>query len=158
MKKLAVVAFGGNALLRGNQIGTIDEQEQNAYDTCVKILDLVKNDYNIIITHGNGPQIGNYLIRVEASRDQVPPIPLGVAVADTEGGMGYMIEQSLQNMLHKAGMRRKVATLLTQVIVDRNDPAILNPTKFVGPVYSKAEARRLSSERGWQVRPDKGRG
>jgi len=154
----AVVALGGNAITRESEDGNITQQFANTRRSLVGVVDLIRDGVHVVLTHGNGPQIGNYLIRVEAARDQVPPIPLGVAVADTEGGMGYMIEQSLQNMLHRSGMPRKVATLLTQVIVDRNDPSILKPDKFIGPFYSASQAKRLAKERGWQVQEDAGRG
>ena len=156
--RTAVVALGGNAITRELEEGNIYQQFANTRRSLTGVVEMIRAGYHVVITHGNGPQIGNYLIRVEAARDQVPPIPLGVAVADTEGGMGYMIEQSLQNMLHREGMPRKVATLLTQVIVDRNDPAILDPSKFIGPFYTREEALRLAEERGWEVREDKGRG
>ena len=154
----AVVALGGNAITRESEDGNITQQFANTRRSLVGVVDLIRDGYHVVLTHGNGPQIGNYMIRVESARDQVPTIPLGVAVADTEGGMGYMIEQSLQNMLHRSGMPRKVATLLTQVIVDRNDPSILKPDKFIGPFYSASEAKRLAEERGWPVQEDAGRG
>jgi len=154
----AVVALGGNAITRESEDGNIYQQFANTRRSLKGVVDLIRDGYHVVLTHGNGPQIGNYLIRVEAARDQVPPIPLGVAVADTEGGMGYMIEQSLQNMLHRSGMPRKVATLLTQVIVDRNDSSILNPDKFIGSFYSESEARQLVRKREWTVKEDPGRG
>ncbi len=157
-KKLAVVALGGNAITRESEEGNIYQQFANTRRSLQGIVDLIREGYHVVLTHGNGPQIGNYLIRVEAAIDLVPPIPLGVAVADTEGGMGYMIEQSLQNMLHREGMPRKVATLLTQVIVDKNDPSILNPSKFIGSFYTELKAKTLAEERGWAVQEDKGRG
>ena len=119
---------------------------------------MVGEGYDVILTHGNGPQVGNALIRVEEARPLVPPIPLGVLVADTEGGMGYMIEQSLQNMLHRRGIQRSVVTLLTQVIVDKNDPSILNPTKFVGPFFQESEVEEIQQKRGWVLKKDADRG
>jgi carbamate kinase len=154
----AVVALGGNAITRESEDGNIYQQFANTRRSLVGVVDLIRDGYHVVLTHGNGPQVGNYLIRVEAARDQVPIIPLGVAVADTEGGMGYMIEQSLQNMLHRMRMPRKVATLLTQVIVDRNDPSILDPDKFIGPFYGESEAKKMAKDRGWQVKEDRGRG
>ncbi|RME26095.1 MAG: carbamate kinase, partial [Candidatus Zixiibacteriota bacterium] len=111
-----------------------------------------------VVTHGNGPQVGNALLRVELARDKAPVLPLGVLVADTEGGMGYMIEQSLQNRLRAEGINRPVITIITQMLVDRDDPAIANPTKFVGQWYSEEEARKLMAERDWQMKPDSTRG
>lgn len=157
MSKTAVVALGGNA------IGTtgredIHQQFANTRKSLAGILELVKEGYQLAITHGNGPQVGNALLRVERTMDTIPALPLGVIVADTEGGMGYMIEQSLQNKLHREGIPRKVVTIVTQVIVDRNDPSILNPTKPIGPFYTKEQAERLAKINGWIIKEDAGRG
>ena len=122
------------------------------------MVEMIEAGYRVVITHGNGPQVGNALIRVEEARHLVPPIPLGVLVADTEGGMGYMIEQSLQNMLLRKGIRRRVVTILTQVVVDRNDPSILNPTKFVGPFFNEDQVAEVQKVRGWQLKKDSRRG
>jgi carbamate kinase len=105
------------------------------------------------VTHGNGPQVGNAILRVETARGQAPELPLGICVADTEGGMGYMIEQSLFNALHVAQVARPVVTLITQVVVDEHDPAVGNPTKFIGRFYPKSKALELASEHGWTVKP-----
>jgi len=113
---------------------------------------------SVVVTHGNGPQVGNALIRVEETRDKVPPLPLGVIVADLEGGMGYMIEQSLQNKLHDANLNIDVTTVLTQIVVDPNDPSMINPTKFVGPFFKEEQVANLERDRGWQMTEDKGRG
>ncbi|RKY90002.1 carbamate kinase [candidate division KSB1 bacterium] len=156
--KTIVIAFGGNAITRESEEGHIYEQFANTRRSISGIIDLIKKDYNIAITHGNGPQVGHMLIRVEESRHIVPPIPLGVIVADLEGGMGYMIGQSLQNKLKKMGINRPVVTVLTQVIVDKNDPSIKNPTKFVGPFYQEKDAEKLVKERGWVVKKDSIRG
>ena len=157
MFKTAVVALGGNA------IGTtgredIHQQFANTRKSLAGILELVKEGYQLAITHGNGPQVGNALLRVECTMDTIPALPLGVIVADTEGGMGYMIEQSLQNKLHREGIPRKVVTIVTQVIVNRNDPSILNPTKPIGPFYTKEQAERLAKYNGWIIKEDAGRG
>jgi carbamate kinase len=157
MSKTAVVALGGNA------IGTtgredIHQQFANTRKSLAGILELVKEGYQLAITHGNGPQVGNALLRVERTMDTIPALPLGVIVADTEGGMGYMIEQSLQNKLHRKGIPRKVVTIVTQVIVDRNDPSILNPTKPIGPFYTKEQAERLAKNNEWIIKEDAGRG
>lgn len=157
MSKTAVVALGGNA------IGTtgredIHQQFANTRKSLAGILELVKEGYQLAITHGNGPQVGNALLRVERTMDTIPALPLGVIVADTEGGMGYMIEQSLQNKLHREGIPRKVVTIVTQVIVDRNDPSILNPTKPIGPFYTKEQAERLAKKNEWIIKEDAGRG
>jgi carbamate kinase len=157
MSKTAVVALGGNAIGKTGK-EDIHEQFANTRKSLAGIVELIKGGYNLAITHGNGPQVGNALLRVERTMDTIPPLPLGVIVADTEGGMGYMIEQSLQNKLLREGISRKVVTIVTQVVVDRNDPSIKNPTKPIGPFYTKEQAERLAREYHWVVREDSGRG
>lgn len=157
-KKTAVVALGGNAITREFEEGDIYQQFANTRRALMGVADLIERGYNLAITHGNGPQVGHALIRVEETRKIVPPVPLGVIVADLEGGMGYMIEQSLINKLLLRGIRRPVVTLLAQVIVDRDDPSILNPTKFVGPFYKKEQVEELTKTRGYIIREDSGRG
>jgi carbamate kinase len=151
MSKLAVVALGGNALLRGNQVGTIDEQEQNTTDTLENLVYLIKEGYNLVISHGNGPQVGNILMRNDAGEQLygIPQMPLDICVADSQGGIGYMIERMLRNVLRKHGIEREVCCLVTPVIVDHNDPAFKNPTKRVGRIYDKAQAEALAAEKGW---------
>jgi len=151
MKKLAVVALGGNALLRGEQLGTIDEQEQNTYDTLVNLVYLLKEDYNLIITHGNGPQVGNILMKNDAGEQLygIAQMPLDVCVADSQGGIGYMIERIMRNVLTEYNINREVITIVTPVQVDINDPAFQNPTKPVGKFYGKAQADELSTAKGW---------
>ncbi|MFQ5604383.1 MAG: carbamate kinase [bacterium] len=155
---VAVVALGGNSITREFEEGNITQQFANTRQSLIGVLELIKKGYRIAITHGNGPQVGNYLIRVEETRHLVPPLPLGIIVADLQGGMGYMIQQSLQNKLHLRGIEREVATLLTQVIVDKDDPSIVNPTKFVGPFISKEDIHEVVTKRGWVVKEDPGRG
>lgn len=155
---VAVVALGGNAITREFEEGNIAQQFANTRRSLLGVLELIKLRYNLAITHGNGPQVGNALIRVEETRHKVPPLPLGIIVADLEGGMGYMIEQSLLNKLKRAGIKREVATLLTQVLVHQEDPSILEPTKFVGPVIAEEDVRRFEQERGWVIKLDQGRG
>ncbi len=157
-QRKAIVALGGNAITREFEEGNIYQQFANTRRSLVGVADLIEKGYLVAITHGNGPQVGNALIRVEESRHKVPPIPLGVLVADLEGGMGYMIAQSLQNKLHLRGVKREVATIVAQVIVDRNDPSILNPTKFVGPFYHEHEVKELERYRKWIIKYDEGRG
>lgn len=146
MKKLAVVAFGGNALLRSGQKGTIDEQEANVYETCTHLLNLIKNDIDIVIGHGNGPQVGNVMLQHEAGEKTygIPKQPIDVCVAETQGSIGYMIEQQLRNVLEKENLDRDILTLVTQVVVDKEDPAFKNPTKPVGPFYTKEEADKMA--------------
>ena len=146
MKKIAVVALGGNALIRGNEIGTIQQQEKNTYNTLVNLIELIKKDFNIVITHGNGPQVGNILLRNEAGYNQykIPKMPLDICVADSQGGIGYMIERQMKNILIDHKIRRNVITVITEVLVDINDPAFREPTKPVGAFFLKEEAELLA--------------
>jgi len=157
-RRKIVVALGGNAITREFEEGNVHQQFANTRRSLVGVLDLIDQGMDVILTHGNGPQVGNALIRVEEARHLAPPIPLGVLVADTEGGMGYMIEQSLQNLFHRKGIQKRVVTLLTQVIVDKDDPSILNPTKFVGPFFEEKDVERIQKERGWILKKDSKRG
>ncbi len=145
-KKIAVVAFGGNALLRGNEIGTIKQQEKHTYDTCIHLLELLEDGYNIVITHGNGPQVGNIMLRNDAGYDvyKIPKMPLDICVADSQGGIGYMIERQIKNILTEHKIRKNVVTIVTQVVVDINDPAFKEPSKPIGAFYLKEEAELLS--------------
>ena len=156
MKKIAVVAFGGNALLRANEIGTIEQQEKNTLDTCEKLISLLRNGYNIIITHGNGPQVGNILLRNEAGYSQykIPKMPLDICVADSQGGIGYMIERQMRNAITKTNLRRNVVAVITETLVDINDPAFTNPTKPIGPYYLKEEAELLAKANNWVFKED----
>ena len=148
MKKLAVVAFGGNALLRSDQKGNIDEQEQNAYKASEHLLKLVKRKYNIVITHGNGPQVGNLMLSNTAGNKLygLPEMPLDICVAYSQGFIGYILEQQLRNVLESKDMSRDIITIITQVLVNRDDPAFQNPTKPVGPYYTKKEAEKITQE------------
>ncbi len=156
MKKIAVVALGGNALLRGNEIGTIQQQEKNTYDTCINLLNLLKEDYNLVITHGNGPQVGNIMLRNEAGYNnyKIPKMPLDICVADSQGGIGYMIERQMYNLLKDYKIKKNVVTLVTQVLVDKNDPAFKNPTKPVGAFYLKEEADLLTRANNFVFKED----
>jgi carbamate kinase len=158
MSKRVVVALGGNAITREYEEGNISQQFENTRQSLLSVIHYIKNDYRVVITHGNGPQVGNALVRVEETRHLVPPLPLGIIVADLEGGMGYMIEQCLQNKLNERGLSRSVVTVLTQVLVDQNDPSILNPAKFVGPFFKKDQVHELETKRRWVVKEDPGRG
>jgi len=155
---IAVVALGGNSITREFEEGNIAQQFENTRRSLLGVLHMIKKGYRLAITHGNGPQVGNNLIRVEESRHLVPPLPLGVIVADLQGGMGYMIQQTLQNKLHFAGIKREVSTILTQVIVDKDDPSILEPAKFVGPYIKETEIDEVTQKRGWIIKEDPGRG
>ncbi|PKL83124.1 MAG: carbamate kinase [Ignavibacteriae bacterium HGW-Ignavibacteriae-3] len=156
MKKIAVVAFGGNALLRANEVGTIEEQEKNTLDTCEKLISLLRNNYNLVITHGNGPQVGNILLRNEAGYAQykIPKMPLDICVADSQGGIGYMIDRQMRNALSKTNLRRNVVAIITETLVDINDSAFQNPTKPIGPFYLKEEADLLAKANNWIFKED----
>ncbi|HPG38279.1 MAG TPA: carbamate kinase [bacterium] len=156
--KKVVVALGGNAITREFEEGDIYQQFANTRKALAGVVELAAQGCKMVITHGNGPQVGNALIRVEESRHLVPPVPLGVIVADLEGGMGYMIEQTMQNKLMARKIDRPVVTILSQVIVDKNDPSILNPTKFVGPFYKQEDIARLQKTRGYNIKKDANRG
>jgi carbamate kinase len=156
MSKLAVVALGGNALLRGDQAGTIDEQEQNTADTLENLIFLMREGYNLVITHGNGPQVGNILMRNDAGEQNygIPQMPLDICVADSQGGIGYMIERILHNVMRKHDIKRNIVTLVTMVEVNKDDEAFKNPSKRVGKIYSKEEADKLGSAKGWEFREE----
>ncbi|HNW74535.1 MAG TPA: carbamate kinase [Bacteroidales bacterium] len=161
MKKLAVVALGGNALLRGDQKGTIDEQENNAYATGESLVKLLKRNYNIVITHGNGPQVGNIMLANAAGNKLygLPEMPLDICVAYSQGFIGYVIEQQLKNVLQKHDMERDIITIATQVLVNKDDPAFKNPTKPVGPFYTKEDSDRMAHDTGSVYKEDpRGRG
>ena len=161
MNKLAVVALGGNALLRSDQKGTIDDQEGNVYETAERLLTLIKADYNVVVTHGNGPQVGNILLANTAGHKiyGLPDMPLDVAVAYSQGFIGYIIEQQLRNVMMANDMDRDIITIITQVLVDKDDPAFQNPTKPVGPYYTKEESEQISTETGARFAADaRGRG
>lgn len=161
MKKLAVVAFGGNALLRGDQKGTIEEQESNARETCQNLLQLIRSGHDLVITHGNGPQVGNIILQNIAGAQVfgVPEMPMDICGAYSQGFIGYVIEQQLRNTLEAHGVEKDVITIVTQVLVDKEDPAFQNPTKPVGPFYTKEDADKQSAEHKSVFKEDpRGRG
>lgn len=157
-RKVALIAFGGNALIKSNERGLQKEQLRNSDSASRLMMRIIRKGYELILVHGNGPQVGNILIQVEEAITKVPPLSLDICVAQTEGSMGYMLEMALTNQLRKAGIDREVITLLTQVIVDRDDPAFENPTKPIGPFFSKYRALALMKEKKWQMVEDAGRG
>lgn len=150
-KKLAVVALGGNAILRGNQKGTVEEQNKNVRDTMENLVYLIKEGYNLIITHGNGPQVGNILMSDDAGVKMydLPPMTLDMCVAYSQGQIAYMIERNLRNVMKEHGLERNVMSIVTPVVVDEHDPALKNPTKRIGRIYSREEADKLAAEHGW---------
>jgi carbamate kinase len=161
MKKLAVVAFGGNALLRGEQRGTIDEQEHNARETCKNLLELIRSGHDLVITHGNGPQVGNIILQNIAGTKLfgIPEMPMDICGAYSQGFIGYVIEQQLRNVLEENGLKNDVITIVTQVLVDKSDSAFQNPTKPVGPFYTKEESDKMATEQKSVFKEDpRGRG
>ncbi|HWR45978.1 carbamate kinase [Sporomusa sp.] len=158
MARTIVLALGGNAITKAQEKGTRDEQWSNIKSTCQYIVALAKEGHRIVITHGNGPQVGNLLRKNEIAQEVVPPMPLDVCVSNTQGSLGYAICQSLGNYLAKAGLSIPVASVITQVVVDAHDPAFQHPTKFVGSFFSEAEAAQLMAEKGFTMKEDSGRG
>ncbi|MDX1284023.1 MAG: carbamate kinase [Draconibacterium sp.] len=151
MKKLAVVALGGNAILRGNEEGTIVQQEKNVTDTLENLIHLIKDGYELVLTHGNGPQVGNILMRNDAGEQMynIAPMPLNICVADSQGGIGFMIERMMRNVLNKHGIKKNVISMVTLVEIDKDDPAFQNPSKRIGKVYTKTDADKLANKKGW---------
>ena len=160
MKKLAVVAFGGNALLRSGQKGTYKEQLANVEQTCESLCHLLKRNYNVVIGHGNGPQVGNVMLQHEAGKKLgVEAMPMDFCVAETQGSIAYLIEMGLRNVMARNDIPRDVVTLITQVAVNKLDPMFQNPTKPVGPYYTKEQADQLAAESGATYKEDpKGNG
>ena len=157
MTQLAVLALGGNSLIRDASHLTVPDQYATCVETCQHIVGLLKHDYSFVITHGNGPQVGFILRRSELSRRELHAVPLDSCVADTQGAIGYNLQMALQNAMSEAGMRRDVVSLVTQVVVDADDPAFQNPTKPIGSFMTEAEAQARRAE-GWNVVEDAGRG
>ena len=156
--KLAVLAFGGNAFTGGNGHDSYEDQLLRTKNMCREMVKLVKEDYKIIITHGNGPQIGNLLIQQESGPEIVPPMPIDVCGAMTQGQIGYMIVQTLRSYLKKNNLERPIASIVTQVVVDEKDDAFKKPTKFIGPFFNKRTADILTRERKWMMKKDSNRG
>jgi len=156
MNKLAVVALGGNALQRDNQRGTIEEQEKNTFKTLENLIFLLSDGYDLVITHGNGPQVGDALQRNDAGELNyaIPQMPLDICVAGTQGEIGYMIERILLNALHKHGIKKNVVSLISQVVVDRKGKSFHNMVKRVGRMYPKEMAEKLSKEKGWMFKEE----
>jgi carbamate kinase len=153
-----VVALGGNAITRQGEEGTVAQDYVNLRVSMEKVVGLIEGGHQVVLTHGNGPQVGNQMLRVELARGKAPDLPLDVVVADLQGGLGYMIERVLRNHLLRKGLEVPVCALLSQVEVDPHDPALAEATKFVGPAYAEDEARRLIDERGWRMAEDRARG
>jgi carbamate kinase len=154
---IALVAMGGHAFMQKDERGTIEDHERNADHITGLLMTLVERGYNIIVTHGNGPQVGNLLVQHEQAREEVPVMPLDVLVAMTEGSLGYILQQSLLNRLRRREIKKYVVTVVTQVVVDEKDPAFENYNKPIGPFLSKEEAERRRDDWGWQIREDSAR-
>ncbi len=156
-KKLIIIALGGNALLKNGQKGSIDEQNLNVRDTLKSLFPIIKEGHNLIITHGNGPQVGYILLKNDAGEQvyDIPQVPLDVAVADTQSEIGYLIQSELFSLLHQNNLEREIISTNTMVEVDVNDPAFKNPTKRVGKTYYDAvEVEKLQKEKGWIFKPE----
>ncbi len=156
--RLAVVAFGGNALLRPEDRGTHEEQIARAKQAARWLAEIVTQGYRLLVVHGNGPQVGNILIQAEEASTKVPPQSLDIAVAQTEGSMGFMLQQAIRNRLESVGRSGHVTTVLTEVEVDANDPAFKRPSKPIGPFFTRYRAEALERDLGWTMREDAGRG
>ena len=158
MEKI-IIALGGNALIKPGQKGTIYEQFANTRGVVKSIARIIKEEVKVVLTHGNGPQVGSILLQNNLARDIIPPMPLGICVAESEGFIGYMIQQCLSNALNSIGIKKQIATIVTQVLVDKNDPAFDNPTKPIGPYYTQKEAKVLMKDgynmkefpKGWRI-------
>lgn len=156
--KLAVVAFGGNALLRQEDHGTQEEQIARARQAARWLAEIVRSGYRLIVVHGNGPQVGNILVQAEEASTKIPPQSLDVCVAQTEGSIGFMLQQAIRNRLESIGVGGEVATVLTEVEVDPADPAFRKPAKPIGPFFTRYRAEALGRDLGWTMREDAGRG
>jgi len=152
------VAMGGHAFIMPGEEGDIHQHNRNAIDICDRLMVLVERGYNLVITHGNGPQVGFQLIKNELTREEAPSWPMDVLVAETEGSLGYILQQALLNQLRRKRIERFVVAVICQVLVDSHDPAFRNPSKPIGPFLSREEAEERRSTLGWDVIDDQGRG
>jgi carbamate kinase len=157
-RRIAVVAFGGNALVRSSESGTLADQRRNADEAAEVLLRVVRAGYEVVLVHGNGPQVGASLIRVDAAADRVPPVTLDVCVSETQGSMGYLLETALSNCLQRESIEKPVVTVLTRVVVDATDPAFHEPTKPIGPFFTESRAQELMREHQYAMVEDAGRG
>jgi len=155
--KLAVVAFGGNAMLRPEDRGTQEEQIARAKQAARWLAEIVRHGYRMLVVHGNGPQVGNIIVQAEEASTKIPPQSLDVAVAQTEGSMGFMLQQAIRNRLETVSLGGEVVSVLTEVEVDPNDPAFKRPTKPIGPFFTRYRAEALERDLGWTMREDAGR-
>ncbi|KLO21751.1 carbamate kinase [Marinitoga sp. 1155] len=158
MKRLAVVAIGGNAVNRPGEKPTAENMFKNIRTTASYLADMIDMGYDLVITHGNGPQVGNLLLQQDIAKETIPPFPMDVLGSMTQGYLGYMIVQELKNILNERKINRDVAAVVTQIVVDKNDPGFQNPSKPVGPFYTEEEAKKIMEEKGWMFKEDSGRG
>ena len=158
LTKTIVIAVGGNSIIPVGKQGTIVEQFERTRATMVHVADLIREGHLVALTHGNGPVVGNIFIRSEMAKEVIPPMPLDVCGADSEGGLGYMLQQTLQNQLRRMKIEKDVITIITQVVVDPDDPAFGSPTKPIGPFFTEEEARWMAQAKGWSIVEDSGRG
>lgn len=156
--KTAVVAIGGNAILRSGEKPTQENQLRNVAITCKGLADLIQRGYDIVLTHGNGPQVGDILLRNEISKSQIPPMSMDVCDAESQGQIGYMLQQALSSEFSLRGMNKVAVSLITQVVVSEDDPAFKNPTKPIGEFFKYQDARKHQKEKGWTMALDKKRG
>ncbi len=151
---LVTIALGGNAFLQKGQKGTVEEQWDNVVKAMKQVADIIEKGYRVILTHGNGPQVGNILEWMDALREKIPPLTMDFANAMTQGWIGYMIQQALTNELRRRGINKHVVTVVNRILVRKDDPAFQNPTKYVGPYYDEETAKRIAKEKGWAMKPD----
>jgi carbamate kinase len=157
-QQLAVVAVGGNSLIADETRVSIPYQSETAAETAHEIAEILSRGWNVVVTHGNGPQVGFILRRSEIGQHEVPPIPMNYATSNTQGSIGYMFQRSLDNELRRRGSPRRAVAVITQTLVDREHPAFDDPTKPIGPHMDESTARRHAAEQGWIVKEDAGRG
>ena len=158
LRPLTVVAFGGNALLQARDLGTVEEQMRRAEEAAIWLAEVSSSGHDLLIVHGNGPQVGQVLIQMEGGRPVVPPGTMDIAVAETQGSMGYLLDLALRNRFREVSLDRQVATVMSLVVVDGDDPGFEHPTKPVGPFFSRYQAEELDREMNWKMIDDAGRG
>ena len=158
LNRKIVIAIGGNAINKSGQEGTLEQQIENVNEMTESVAELIEEGYQIILTHSNGPQVGILMVKNEVAKQVVPNYPLELCDAQTSGSIGYIIQQGLQNRLNEKKINRQVITVLTETLVDKNDPAFQNPQKPIGSFYTKEEADAMRKEKGYEMQEDSGRG
>jgi len=150
--KTALVALGGNTLVRPEDEGTAEQQFEMMKKTCNKLAEMINQGYDLVLTHGNGPQVGDILLQNEIAADSVPAMPLDICGAQSQGQIGYMFQQTLKNKLKEIDIERSISSIVTQVEVDEDDPAFEEPSKFIGPTYSEKEVERIKRDKDWTIK------